>query len=178
VSERTPPAGPSPTGDAGGVRWLGEDEQAAWRAFVRMLMLLPPVLESDLRAAGLTNFEYMVLAALSEAPKRTLRLSRLAASANSSLSRLSHVVARLSARGWVERRSCLRDGRSTEAILTDTGGRKVSDSAPEHLRTVRRYVVDALTAEELRQLRTIATKITATLPYPTPTIDPDTPAPQ
>nr|BFE71251.1 hypothetical protein GCM10020092_045520 [Actinoplanes digitatis] len=59
-----------------------------------------------------------MLASLSEAPERTRRMSELAALANGSLSRLSHVVKRLEKRGWIERKACPSDGRYTNAVLT------------------------------------------------------------
>lgn len=81
--------------------WLDDDQQRAWRQLLALVMELPAALESDLqRTTGLTTFEYLVLANLSEADDRTLRMSELAARANSSLSRLSHVVRRLSDNGW------------------------------------------------------------------------------
>ena len=77
-----------------------------------MIMELPAALESDLqRTTGLTTFEYVVLANLSEADDRTLRMSGLASTANSSLSRLSHVVKRLADDGLVIKRVCADDGR-------------------------------------------------------------------
>ena len=55
------------------------------------------------RDAGIGHFEYQVLALLSEAPGRTLRMSELATLAEGSLPRLSQVAARLEQRGWVRR---------------------------------------------------------------------------
>lgn len=146
--------------DPDAVRWLDPEQQRSWRSLIQMVMTLPAALEADLQQrAGLTTFEYIVLSSLSQAPDRTLRLSNLAARANSSLSRLSHVVTRLEAKGWVTRRTCAGDGRSTEAVLTDDGWRKVVASAPGHVEAVRRLVVDPLSAGELRQLGKIAAKI-------------------
>lgn len=146
--------------DPDAVRWLDPGQQQSWRSLIQMMMTLPAALEADLQErAGLTTFEYLVLSGLSEAPDRTLRLSNLAAAANSSLSRLSHVVTRLEAKGWVTRRTCASDGRGTEAVLTGDGWRKVAASAPGHVQAVRRLVVDHLSAAELRQLGKIAAKI-------------------
>ena len=76
--------------------WLSEDERAAWLRLIAVVELLPGVLDSQLRAdAGLTHFEYFVLAMLSEAPERTLRMTSLAQRTNATLPRLSHVVTRL-----------------------------------------------------------------------------------
>jgi DNA-binding MarR family transcriptional regulator len=143
-------------------RWLSADEQDAWLTLAGVLVKLPSALDAQLeRDAGLSHFEYLVLAGLSEAPGRTLRMSNLAVFANGSLSRLSHVVKRLEQRGWVRREPCRDDGRYTNAILTEEGYAKVVASAPGHVETVRALVIDTLTPEQLAQLRDIGGKILA-----------------
>ena len=85
-------------------RWLTDDEQASWLALTSVLVRLSAALDAQLRRdAGMSHFDYQVLSALSEAPDRTLRMSALAAFTESSLPRLSHVVARLEEHGWVRR---------------------------------------------------------------------------
>jgi DNA-binding MarR family transcriptional regulator len=136
--------------------WLDDDERAAWLRLIAMVELLPGVLDSQLRAeAGLTHFEYFVLAMLSEAPERTLRMTSLAQRTNATLPRLSHVVRRLEGRALVERFPCPEDGRATNARLTDAGMDAVVDAAPGHVNTVRRHVLDPLTPEQIEQLRSI-----------------------
>ena len=143
-------------------RWLDDDEQRAWRALVAVLLRLPVALERQLeRDAGLTHFEYFVLALLSEAEARTLRLSHLAAQADASLSRLSHVVTRLERRGLVRREPCPEERRATNAVLTDAGWALVVASAPGHVAEVRRRVIDALGPREIAQLERICTRILA-----------------
>jgi DNA-binding MarR family transcriptional regulator len=132
---------------------LNRGEQAAWVRLASVLELLPNVLDSQLRSdAGLMHFEYFVLAMLSEAPERTLRMSALAAQTNSTPPRLSHVVKRLEDRGLVERLPCPDNARATNAHLTTAGWRKVREAAPGHAATVRDNVIDALTVEQVRQL--------------------------
>ena len=141
-------------------RWLTQEEIAAWVRLAAVLELLPNTLDSQLRRdAELTNFEYYVLAMLSEAPKRTLRMTALAAQTNATLPRLSHVVRRLEDRGLVERFPCPEDGRATNARLTETGWRKIQQTAPGHVENVRRHVIDALTPEQLAQLTSITDAI-------------------
>ena len=108
-----------------------------------------------------TNFDYLVLSGLSETPSRTLRMSELAAIASSSLSRLSHVVSRLEAKGWVRREPCPGDGRFINAVLTDEGWHKVLATAPGHVTAVRELLVDALSAEEFAQLGAISARVLA-----------------
>ena len=138
-------------------RWLDDDEQAAWVRLAAVVELLPGVLEAQLRRdADLSHFEYWVLAMLSEAPERTLRMTALASRTSATLSRLSHVVARLESRGLLERFPCPEDRRATNAQLTPAGWDLVVASAPGHLETVRTYVVDALTPRQIAQLTAIA----------------------
>lgn len=137
-------------------RWLDGPELAAWVRLAAVVELLPGVLDSQLRRdAGLTHFEYHVLAMLSEAPERTLRMTALAARTNATLPRLSHVVSRLEDRGLVERCPCPQDARATNARLTPQGWRKVRDSAPGHVANVRQHVIDALTPGQVAQLAAI-----------------------
>ncbi|KAA0086647.1 MarR family transcriptional regulator [Mycolicibacterium sp. P9-64] len=139
---------------------LTQPEQAGWVRLASVLELLPGVLDAQLRRdAGLMHFEYFVLAMLSEAPQRTLRMSELAAQTNSTAARLSHVVKRLEGRGLVERFPCPEDARATNARLTAAGWRKVREAAPGHVAKVREMVIDALTAEQVRQLSAIAETI-------------------
>jgi DNA-binding MarR family transcriptional regulator len=140
--------------------WLTKDELAAWVRLVAVLELLPAALDSQLRRdAELTNFDYYVLAMLSEAPERTLRMTALAAQTNATLPRLSHVVRRLEDRGLVERFPCPEDGRATNARLTSAGWHKVQEAAPGHVANVRRHVIDALTREQIDQLTAIADSV-------------------
>ena len=143
-------------------RWLDDDEQRAWRGLVALLLRLPAALERQLQAdAGLTHFEYFVLALLSEADARTLRLSHLAAQADASLSRLSHVITRLERRGLVRREPCPEERRATNAVLTDDGFTLVVATAPGHVAEVRRRVFDALSQREIAQLERVCARILA-----------------
>jgi DNA-binding MarR family transcriptional regulator len=141
-------------------RWLDPEEQQAWRALASALIRLPAALDAQLhRDAGISHFEYQVLALLSEAPGRTLRMSALATQAEGSLPRLSQVVARLEQRGWVRRTPDPADGRYTLATLTGQGQAKVTQAAPGHAQEVRRLVLDPLTKTQSRQLREISRRI-------------------
>jgi DNA-binding MarR family transcriptional regulator len=141
-------------------RWLDTEESQAWRALASTLIRLPDALDAQLRRdAGISHFEYQVLALLSEAPDRTLRMSALATQAEGSLPRLSQVVARLEQRGWVRRTPDPADGRYTLAILTDEGQAKVTEAAPGHVEEVRRLVFEPLTKAQSRQLREIGRRI-------------------
>ncbi|WP_371407831.1 MarR family transcriptional regulator [Kribbella sp. NBC_00662] len=147
---------------AGDARWLEQDELATWMSLAALMFKLPGVLDYQLqRDSGLSHFEYLVLAGLSESPGRSRRMSDLAGFANGSLSRLSHVVKRLEQRGFVERRPAEDDGRITVATITDSGYEVLVAAAPGHVATVRDYVIDVLTPEQLAQLKDIADTILA-----------------
>jgi DNA-binding MarR family transcriptional regulator len=134
-------------------RWLSDGEQQAWRRLAAVTMLLPAALESQLqRDADLTHFGYWVMAMLSEAPGRSLRMSELAAMSNGSQSRLSHLIARLESLGWVRRERSEADGRGFIAVLTDEGYAKVVETAPGHVAEVRSLVFDTLTPEQVAAL--------------------------
>ncbi|WP_433606331.1 MarR family winged helix-turn-helix transcriptional regulator [Dactylosporangium sp. CA-139114] len=141
-------------------RWLDDDERETWFALVSLMIRLPAALDHQLqRDAGITHFEYQVLAGLSMAPERTLRMSVLAQFAEGTLPRLSQVVARLEKRGLVTRRPDPADGRYTLATLTDEGSAVVVATAPGHVAEVRRLVFDPLTKAQLRQLRAAGERI-------------------
>jgi DNA-binding MarR family transcriptional regulator len=141
-------------------RWLSGTELAAWMPLGGLLLKLPAALDAQMqRDSGLSHFEYLVLASLSEAPARTRRMSELAALANGSLSRLSHVVKRLEARGWVRREACPSDGRYTNAVLTEDGWAKVLASAPGHVDAVRTLILDVLTGDELARIGDMSRRI-------------------
>src|SRR6478735_7609238 len=138
-------------------QWLDQEEREAWLRLIAVVELLPGVLDTQLRTASdMTHFEYLVLAMLSEAPDRTLRMTGLAQRTNATLPRLSHVVRRLEERRLVERFPCPEDGRATNARLTEAGWTKVVETAPGHVATVRQNVIDALTPQQVEQLATIA----------------------
>lgn len=112
-------------------RWLDHAEQQTWPGLVGLFVRLPAALESDLQRlpASLSSSTWSSPAC----PKPRvgpLRMSELAGHANSSLSRLSHVVARLEKRGWVRRAPWGEDGRHTIAILQQDGHDKLVASAP------------------------------------------------
>jgi DNA-binding MarR family transcriptional regulator len=140
--------------------WLDPEEHEAWLGLVGLMARLEPRLDAQLRRdAGLSLFEYNVMAGLSESTDHTLRMRDLAAMAEGSLSRLSQVVGRLERRGWVERRPDPEDGRTTLATLTEKGYAVVVAHAPAHVEEVRRQVFDRLTRAQVRQLAAITQRI-------------------
>jgi DNA-binding MarR family transcriptional regulator len=137
--------------------WLTEDEEAAWKTLAGVLFLLPAALDSQLhRDAGLAMADYMVLVMLSEQDGRCMRMSELATSASTTQSRLSRIVARLEAAGYVTREMAPDDRRAVVATLTDAGYAKLVAAAPGHVAEVRRMVFDRLTPAQVVALNDVA----------------------
>jgi DNA-binding MarR family transcriptional regulator len=106
--------------------------------------------------SSLSDADYMVLVHLSEAEDRRVRMTDLADRLNWSKSRLSHQLARMQARGLVEREECPSDARGAFAVLGAGGLAEIERAAPKHVVSVRRHLIDVLDAEQLSQLATIA----------------------
>jgi DNA-binding MarR family transcriptional regulator len=141
-------------------RWLDDEEQQAWRAFLSAGRLLMNRLDRELQAsAGMPVAYYEVLVALSESPGRAMRMSELARLSHSSPSRLSHAVARLEDLGWVRREACPTDKRGAWAVLTDAGFTALEAAAPGHVEAVRESLFDPLTPEQVTALGEISAAI-------------------
>ncbi|MDE3086608.1 MAG: MarR family transcriptional regulator [Acidobacteriota bacterium] len=147
-------------GTCGEPQWLDGEEERAWLALVAVLCTLPAALDGQLqREAGLTLYEYLVLASLSDHPEQSLRMSDLAVLTNGSLPRLSQVVTKLERRGWVRRTPDPGDGRCTRCALTSEGCAKLEESAPGHVGAVRRLVFDPITRAQVHQVCAIHERI-------------------
>ncbi|MGO8958351.1 MAG: MarR family winged helix-turn-helix transcriptional regulator [Streptosporangiaceae bacterium] len=143
-------------------QWLSTDEQQAWRAFLTATHTLFSAVEGQLqRESGIPHGYYEILVRLSESPGRELRMSQLADASTSSKSRLSHAVARLEERGWVQRLDCETDRRGQVARLTEAGFAALEAAAPSHVMQVRRLLFDRLSGEQVAQLMAISTAITS-----------------
>jgi DNA-binding MarR family transcriptional regulator len=141
-------------------RWLTPQEEHAWIGVTALMWLLPGPLDAQLRRdSGLNLFDYYVLSSLSMAEGRRRRMSDLAVQANASPSRVSNVVGRLEARGWVTRQSQEHDRRSTVATLTDAGWDKVVAAAPGHVAAVRRLLIDRLSPPQLAALAEVGASV-------------------
>ncbi len=129
---------------------LTPEEEAAWRALGRAVLVIPRVLDADLLASqGLGMTEYSVLMNLSEAPDRSLRMSELANYVSISVSGLTRVVERLSRQGLVERVRAESDRRGQVAVLTPAGLERLERAWPTHLASVRHHVMDHLRGLDL-----------------------------
>jgi DNA-binding MarR family transcriptional regulator len=132
---------------------LTNDEEAAWRALARVVIVLPRLIDAELlRRENLTLTEYLVLMVLSESPERSRRMSDLIADVPITPSGLTRLMERLERQGMVTRSKAGDDGRGQVAALTDAGLDRLSKAWPGHLDDVRRIVLDNLRELDLPTL--------------------------
>jgi DNA-binding MarR family transcriptional regulator len=140
--------------------WLTPAQDRAWRAWLAMAERLRSQIARDLQAdSGLSDADYVVLVHLSEAEDHRMRMTDLAACLNWSKSRLSHQLARMQARGLVQRDECTSDGRGAFAVLGAAGLTEIERAAPLHVASVRRHLIDVLDEVQLEQLANIAERV-------------------
>jgi DNA-binding MarR family transcriptional regulator len=138
---------------SGEPRWLTDEQQRIWRAYLDATTLLEDHLDRQLqRDAGMPHVYYGLLVKLNESPRRRLRMTELAKHAKITRSRLSHAVARLERNGWVRREDCPDDKRGQFAVLTDAGFEVLRGTAPGHVEAVRQAMFDRLTPEQQKAL--------------------------
>ena len=144
-------------------RWLNPREMKAWRAYIIGSRRLLEALDSDLDGHDLTMADYEVMAQLSEAPGRRIRMSELADLAMLSKSRLSHRMKVMEKAGWVRREECAEDRRGFWAVMTDKGMKAIVAAAPSHVESVRRRFIDQLSVKEQEALSGIFSHVTEEL---------------
>jgi DNA-binding MarR family transcriptional regulator len=141
-------------------RWLSDDEQRSWRAFVRLHQKLSTRLGADLQThSGLSDADFKVLVALTDVPDGRVRFQDLAKEIDWEQSRLSHQIRRMIKRELVTREECAEDGRGAFVVNTDHGREVIEAAAPKHIVTVRRMVIDALTPEEFAEFSRLSAKL-------------------
>ena len=140
------------TGGAAGPRWLSDEEQRSWRAYLHGSRLLEVALDADLSGHGVSLPEYEILSMLSEAEGDRMRMSALADLVVQSRSRVTHTASRLERRGLVTREPCAEDGRGVELVLTEEGRDTLDALARIHVESVRRHFVDLLSPERFAAL--------------------------
>lgn len=137
----------------GHTRWLNHEEKRAWMAFTTAYTLLFRELEQRLkRDFGLSGPQYEIMARLSEAPNRELRMAELACALVNSKSGLTYQIGQMEKTGLVRRRSCPSDERAVYAVLTDDGMDLLERAAPGHVGLVRDLLMDVLTPDQVTAL--------------------------
>lgn len=148
---------------ANGPKWLNPREMRAWRSYIIASRRLLDALDSDLDGHDLSMADYEVLAQLSDAPDRRMRMSELAEIAMLSKSRLSHRMKVMEKAGWVRREVCEDDKRGSFAVMTEKGWRAIVKAAPDHVDSVRNRFVDNLTAKDQEELTKIFDRVATKL---------------
>jgi DNA-binding MarR family transcriptional regulator len=130
-------------------RWLSEDEQRSWRAYLHGARILEVALDADLTAHGMSLSEYEIISMLSEAVDGRMRMSALADLVVQSRSRVTHTASRLEGRGLVVREPSTEDGRGVELVLTPAGRATIEELSRVHVESVRRHFVDLVEPDQL-----------------------------
>ncbi|WP_410573742.1 MarR family winged helix-turn-helix transcriptional regulator [Amycolatopsis sp. cmx-4-61] len=134
-------------------RWLNAEEKRAWNAFLGTYELLSRRLDQQLKQdSGISHLQYVILARLSGAPDRELRMTELACAVANSKSGLTYQIGQLERAGLVRRRACESDPRAVYAVLTDEGVALLERAAPGHVGLVRELLIDVLTPDQLHAL--------------------------
>lgn len=116
----------------------------AWRNYIITSRRLLEALDADLGGHDLSMPDYEILAQLSDAPDRRLRMSDLAEIALLSRSRLSHRMKVMEKAGWIKREACSDDKRGYFAVMTPKGWKAIVAAAPSHVVSVRSRFLDHL----------------------------------
>ena len=140
-------------------RWLNAAEMKAWRRYIIASRRLLEALDDDLAAHDISMSDYEVLAQLSEAPDRRMRMSELANVAMISRSRLSHRIKVMEKAGWVKREACPIDKRGYFAVMTPKGWRAIVAAAPDHVASVRERFLDVLDKGDQKVLAEIFERV-------------------
>lgn len=139
---------------------MSEEDWRLWRAFSSMNRTLAREIDRQLQHdAGISNADYSVLITLFEARERRLRTGELAELLTWEKSRVSHQIARMEARGLVERTECSEDGRGTWVALTPDGRRATLGATRAHGAKLREVFFDVLDDDEKAAFRSGVTRV-------------------
>jgi DNA-binding MarR family transcriptional regulator len=152
-----------PDENATAPQWLSTAEMKAWRSYIIASRHLLEALDNDLSGHDLSMPDYEILAQLSEAPERRLRMSDLAEITLLSRSRLSHRMKVMEKAGWVKREACPSDKRGFFAVMTPKGWNAIVAAAPDHVASVRARFVDHLGSDEQKVIAGIFSRIEVSL---------------
>lgn len=128
----------------------------AWREYFEGSRLLENELEHRMKAScGLDLGDFNVLLVLSECDGLRARMGDLARALAFAPGRLTYRVAALEREGLVVREPSEADRRGTDAVLTDTGRRRLRKARPLHARHVDELFLAGLDQEALEVLHRV-----------------------
>lgn len=143
---------------------VSPEEWDLWRDYFRGGRELVAALDRRLQAdAGISHPEYLLMLSLWNAPDHSLRTGELAEELSWEKSRVSHQVARMEARGLVERRECETDARGVWVVLTADGSRLLLRATRDHTDAIREWFFELMSDDEKRVLGDIARRMRETL---------------
>src|SRR5215475_1948289 len=146
---------------------LSDTQLAAWTNYQRMRVRLTERINRELaQKEGLSEADFDILCALIESPNESVRALALRCGLEWEKSRLSHQLRRMEERGLITRQECAEDNRGSVIRVTETGRKLANEAKIHYEQAVQQYVVDALTAEQLQALGTIAEVISHQLEEP------------
>lgn len=146
---------------------LSEAQTSAWVSYQRLRLRLSERINRELsEKTGLSEADFEILTALTEAPDETVRALALRCGLEWEKSRLSHQLKRMEARGLVLREECIEDNRGSVIRMTELGRKLAAEARIYYEEAVQRYVVNVLTPEQLEMLGTIAETILVQLEEP------------
>lgn len=141
---------------------LSEPEGEAWGGLLRAHALITRRLDAELRAStGLALSEFEILLHLAWAGGER-RMAQIAHDIVLTGGGVTRIVARLEKLGFIERRSCPKDGRGVFAVLTERGRTKQLAAHRVHLEGVRRLFLAHASGPELKVLGRVFARIVAT----------------
>jgi len=152
-----------PSENATAPAWLNPAEMKAWRSYIIASRRLLEALDNDLDGHDLSMPDYEILAQLSDAPDRRLRMSELAEITLLSRSRLSHRMKVMEKAGWVKREACPSDKRGYFAVMTAKGWKAIVAAAPDHVDSVRSRFLEHLSVGDQEVLAQIFSRIETSL---------------
>ncbi|WP_395639085.1 MarR family winged helix-turn-helix transcriptional regulator [Pseudolysinimonas sp.] len=135
-----------------------------WRTMRVMNEQLGRELDRQLqRDAGISQADYGILVTLFETPERQMRTGELGEVLAWEKSRVSHQVARMEARGLVERVVCESDGRGTWVTLATAGKRALLGAMRQHAAAIRESFLDELEDDEKQIMLRATSRVLARL---------------
>ena len=139
---------------------MKELDSQAWRAFHKIgTRLLPHLSRQITNHSGITSSEYVVLMALSELPKASVNLNRLAIGLGWETSRMSHQITRMQESGLVKKVQSESDARCFDVSITAAGRRIAEKAIPLQSLEINHCFSEVLTNKQKEALIEISEAI-------------------
>jgi DNA-binding MarR family transcriptional regulator len=143
--------------------WLSPVELAAWVGLIRLAARVIALSDGELRRHhDLTGRDYELLHHLS-ITQDGYRIAQLAEMIDDTSSCITHRVNRLLRSGLVTKQRDPQDQRARRVSVTPAGRALLATAAPGHVRRVRRWIIDALDDDDIRDLGRVTARLNAHL---------------